>query len=109
VCWSIRSVFDTLDGIDKVTDDLWGCRQLHGEVGCAHAANAGDSPPTIESMKTMRDFMWRRKHDGGHPGTHAGGRPGIDAHGASTSTKPKNDDSFYFRRKSSRTPTSNAA
>src|SRR3982074_2018547 len=22
VCWSIRSVFDTLDGVDKVTDDL---------------------------------------------------------------------------------------
>ena len=37
VCWSIRSVFDTLDGVDTLTDDI---QQLVPEPGAARHADA---------------------------------------------------------------------
>ena len=39
VCWAIRSVFDTLDGIDTMTDDI---QQLVPEHGTPRRADAAD-------------------------------------------------------------------
>src|SRR5258707_12618065 len=57
VCWSIRSVFDTLDGIDKVTDDLGSVVNSTARLDTLMPQVLATLPPTIASMKTMRDFM----------------------------------------------------
>jgi putative drug exporter of the RND superfamily len=96
VCWSIRSVFDTLDGIDKVTDDLGSVVDSTERLDVLMPQMLADLPPTIASMKTMRDFM---------VASHST-MAGIQAHmqeAAQGSTlmgqyfdEAKNDDSFYL-------------
>jgi RND superfamily putative drug exporter len=96
VCWSIRSVFDTLDGIDKVTDDLGTVVNSTERLDVLMPQMLADLPPTIAAMKTMRDFM---------VASHST-MAGIQAHmqeAAQGSTlmgqyfdEAKNDDSFYL-------------
>jgi RND superfamily putative drug exporter len=96
VCWSLRSVFDTLDGIDKVTDDLGSVVDSTAKLDTLMPQILATLPPTIASMKTMRDFM---------VSSHST-MAGIQAHqqeGAQGSTlmgqyfdEAKNDDSFYL-------------
>ncbi len=43
VCWSLRSVFDTLDGVDKVTDDLGSVVNSTEQLDTPHAPDPGDS------------------------------------------------------------------
>ncbi len=42
VCWSIRSIFDTLDGIDMMTDDIQQLMPGHGAAGLPYAADGRD-------------------------------------------------------------------
>jgi RND superfamily putative drug exporter len=96
VCWSIRSVFDTIDGIDQVTDDLGSVVNSTEQLDKLMPQMLATLPPTIASMKTMRDFM---------VASHST-MAGIQAHmqeAAEGSTQmgqyfdeAKNDDSFYL-------------
>ena len=96
VCWSIRSVFDTLDGVDKVTDDLGSVVNATEKLDTLMPQMLADLPPVIASLKTMRDFILS---------THST-MAGIQAHmqeSAEGSTlmgqyfdEAKNDDSFYL-------------
>jgi RND superfamily putative drug exporter len=56
-CWSLRSVFDSLDGIDAMTDQFQG---LLGDMDTLDALTpqlVEQMLPTIETMKTMRTMM----------------------------------------------------
>src|ERR1700759_4808118 len=96
VCWSLRSVFDTIDGIDKLSDDLGSVINAPQQLDVLMPQILAPLPPTIESMKTMRDFM---------VASHST-MAGIQAHmqeAAQGSTlmgqyfdEAKNDDSFYL-------------
>ncbi len=96
VCWSIRSVFDTLDGIDKLTDDIGTVVLSTEKLDTLMPQMLATLPPTIAAMKTMRDFM---------VASHST-MAGIQAHmqeAAQGSTlmgqyfdEAKNDDSFYL-------------
>jgi RND superfamily putative drug exporter len=95
-CWSIRSIFDTLDGIDEIADQLQVLTGSLDHLDQLMPQILATLPPTIASMKTMRDFM---------VATHST-MAGIQAHqqeGAEGSTlmgqyfdEAKNDDSFYL-------------
>jgi putative drug exporter of the RND superfamily len=95
-CWSIRSIFDTLDGIDEIADQLQVLTGSLDHLDQLMPQMLATLPPTIASMKTMRDFM---------VATHST-MAGIQAHqqeGAEGSTlmgqyfdEAKNDDSFYL-------------
>jgi len=95
-CWSLRSVFDTLDGIDELADQLQVMTRSLDHLDQLMPQMLATLPPTIESMKTMRDFM---------VATHST-MAGIQAHQqelAQGSTlmgnyfdEAKNDDSFYL-------------
>jgi putative drug exporter of the RND superfamily len=96
VCWSIKSVFDTLDGIDELSNDLGPVVNATERLDTLMPQMLADLPPTIASMKTMRDFM---------VASHST-MAGIQAHmqeAAQGSTlmgqyfdEAKNDDSFYL-------------
>ncbi|HXO11363.1 MAG TPA: RND family transporter, partial [Mycobacterium sp.] len=95
-CWSLRSIFDTLDGIDILADQLQVMTGSLDHLDQLMPQVLATLPPTIESMKTMRDFM---------VATHST-MAGIQAHQqelAQGSTlmgnyfdEAKNDDSFYL-------------
>jgi putative drug exporter of the RND superfamily len=95
-CWAIRSVFDSLDGIDALADKFQTLTGSIDQLDTLMPQMLATLPPTIESMKTMRDFM---------VSTHST-MAGIQAHqqeGAEGATlmgqyfdEAKNDDSFYL-------------
>jgi RND superfamily putative drug exporter len=57
MCWSLRSIFDTLDGIDVLSDDLDSLTVDLHKLDELMPQMLAILPPTIESMKNMRDFM----------------------------------------------------
>jgi RND superfamily putative drug exporter len=95
-CWSLRSVFDTLDGIDEEADKLQSLTGDLDQMDQLMPQMLAALPPTIASMKTMRDLMLANHST----------MAGIQAHqqeGAQGSTlmgqyfdEAKNDDSFYL-------------
>jgi RND superfamily putative drug exporter len=96
VCWSLRSIFDSLDGIDQVADKLQGLTGDLDQIDHLMPQMAATLPPTIESMKTMRDLMLS---------THstAAGLQARMQESAEGSTlmgqyfdEARNDDSFYL-------------
>jgi RND superfamily putative drug exporter len=96
ICWSLRSIFDVLDGVDILTDDTESMVKDLDKMDSLMPQLVADLPPTIRSMSKMRDFMLS---------THST-MAGILAHmqeGAEGSTlmgkyfdEAKNDDSFYL-------------
>jgi RND superfamily putative drug exporter len=96
VCQSVRSVFDTLDGVDKMADQLQGLTGDLDQMDRLMPQMLATLPPTIASMKTMQGFMLSMHST----------MAGIQAHTqelAQGSTlmgqyfdEAKNDDSFYL-------------
>jgi RND superfamily putative drug exporter len=96
ICWSLRSLFDALDGIDALTDELQNLQGDLDKMDQLMPRLAADLLPTINSMKAMRDFMLSNHST----------MAGIQAHqqeAAQDSTlmgqyfdEAKNDDSFYL-------------
>ncbi|BBZ42073.1 MMPL/RND family transporter [Mycobacterium conspicuum] len=96
VCWSLRSIFDTLDDIDLMADDIGKTVKDVDKLDTLMPQVLADLPKTIESMQRMRDYMLA---------THSS-MAGIQRHmqeNAEGSTmmgnyfdQAKNDDSFYL-------------
>ena len=96
VCWTLRSIFDALDGIDQISEQLTGLSGDLDRLDKLMPQLLVDFPKMIDSMKRMRDFMLS---------THST-MAGIQAHmqeGAEGATlmgqyfdEAKNDDSFYL-------------
>jgi putative drug exporter of the RND superfamily len=96
VCWSLRSLFDALDGIDELSQQFTGITTDFDHLDRLMPQLLADFPKTIDSMKSMRNFMLS---------THSA-MAGIQHHmqeGAEGSTmmgnyfdEAKNDDTFYL-------------
>jgi RND superfamily putative drug exporter len=96
VCVPLRAIFDALDGIDSLADQFGTLTVSLDQLDKLMPQMLATLPPTIDSMKTMRDFMLS---------SHSM-MAGIQAHqqeGAEGSTlmgqyfdEAKNDDSFYL-------------
>ena len=57
VCWSIRSVFDTLDGIDTLTDDIQQLVPELEKLDTLMPQLVALMPSQIETMKSMKTMM----------------------------------------------------
>ncbi len=57
VCWSIRSVFDTLDGVDTTTDDVQALLPDLERLDSLLPQLQAMLPPQIETMKSMQKMM----------------------------------------------------
>jgi RND superfamily putative drug exporter len=96
VCWSIRSVFDTLDGIDTMTDDFQNLVPDLHKLDLLTAQMRTLMPPMIETMKSMRTMQLTLES------TQAGQQDQIAAMQENQSAmgkafdEAKNDDSFYL-------------
>jgi putative drug exporter of the RND superfamily len=96
MCWSLRSIFDALDGIDEISEEFTGLTTDFDHLDRLMTQLLADFPRMIDSMKTMRDSIMS---------THSS-MAGIQTHmqeGAEGSTmmgkyfdEAKNDDTFYL-------------
>lgn len=57
VCHALRSVFDSLDGIDALADQISGLTTDLDKLDKLMPQMQATLLPTIDSMRTMRDFM----------------------------------------------------
>jgi putative drug exporter of the RND superfamily len=56
VCWSIRSIFDTLDGIDTMTDDIKNLLPDMEKLDTLMPQMVALMPSMIETMKSMKNI-----------------------------------------------------
>lgn len=57
VCWSLRSVFDTLDGIDVMTEDINNLLPLMQRLDTLMPQLTAMMPEMIQTMKSMKAQM----------------------------------------------------
>ncbi len=96
VCWSMRSVFDTLDGIDTMTDDFQTVIPDMDKMSALTKQMVTVMPPQIETMKNMKMYMQMMyATQKGQLDQQAEGQKNSSAMGEAFD-KSKNDDSFYL-------------
>lgn len=96
VCWALRSAFDALDGVDKLTDDLGGLVKDTDRLDALMPQLISLLPPIIDATTTMRTMTLTMYS------TFAGLLDQMDAAQQNASAmgqafdSAKNDDSFYL-------------
>lgn len=96
ICWSIRSVFDGIDGVDEVSDKLQDLVKDLDQLDVIMPQMLAQFPPMIATMQSMRTMMLTMHS------TMAGvfGQMDEMANNATAMGKAfdsaKNDDSFYL-------------
>ena len=96
ICWALRSVFDALDGVDKLTDDLGGLVKDTDRLDSLIPQLISLLPPIIDATTTMRTMTMTMYS------TFTGLLDQMDASQQNASAMgqafdaAKNDDSFYL-------------
>jgi RND superfamily putative drug exporter len=57
ICWSLRSIFDTLDGIDDITDKMRNLLKDLDQLDLLMPQLLAEFPPMIATMQSMRTMM----------------------------------------------------
>jgi RND superfamily putative drug exporter len=96
VCWAMRSVFDTLDGIDTMTDDIQSLLPEMDKLDSLTSQLRTLMPPMISTMKSMQTIQLTMQS------TQSGMYDQMQAMQENQSAmgkafdEAKNDDSFYL-------------
>jgi putative drug exporter of the RND superfamily len=96
VCWALRSVFESLDGVDKLTDDLGGLVKDTDKLDMLMPQLISLLPPIIDATATMRTMTMTMYS------TFSGLLDQMDAAQQNASAMgqafdaARNDDSFYL-------------
>jgi putative drug exporter of the RND superfamily len=96
VCSSIRSVFDTLDGVDTMTDDIQNLMPLMERLDALMPELTAMMPAMIQTMKNMKAMMLGMySTQKGMQDQAAAMQENASAMGEAFDAS-KNDDSFYL-------------
>jgi putative drug exporter of the RND superfamily len=96
ICWSLRSVFDTLDGIDSLTDDIEHLLPDLDHLDALIPQMLTLLPPMISTMQTMQTMMLTmRSTFKGLQDQMQAMQQNATAMGQAFDAS-KNDDSFYL-------------
>jgi len=96
VCWSIRSIFDTLDGIDTMTDDIKNLLPDLEHLDQLMPQLVALMPSMIETMKSMKTMMLTMyATQKGMQDQQTAGSENATAMGQAFDAA-QNDDSFYL-------------
>jgi putative drug exporter of the RND superfamily len=96
VCWALRSVFDTLDGINVMTDDIKDILPEMRRLDTLMPQMVALMPEMISNMKTMRTMMLTMyQSQKGQQDQMAAMSEDADAMGEAFDDS-MNDDSFYL-------------
>ena len=95
-CWAIRSVFDTLDGINTMTDDIQELVPQLEKLDELMPQLVALMPSQIETMKTMKQMMLTMyQTQKGQQDQQAAASENASAMGEAFDDA-RNDDSFYL-------------
>ena len=81
ICWAIRSVFDTLDGIDTMTADIQNLLPDMEHLDTLMPQMVTLMPPMIESMRVMRTMMLTMYQPEGYAASDGGDAGELDRDG----------------------------
>jgi RND superfamily putative drug exporter len=96
VCWSIRSIFDTLDGIDTMTDDIQNLMPLMDRLDQLMPQLVAIMPSMIQTMKNMKNItLTMYQSQKGQQDQMKALQENSTAMGQAFDAS-KNDDSFYL-------------
>jgi RND superfamily putative drug exporter len=96
VCWALRSVFDALDGVDKLTDDLGGLVKDTDKLDTLMPQLISLLPPIIDATTTMRTMtMTMYSTFSGLLDQMDAAQQNVSAMGQAFDAA-RNDDSFYL-------------
>jgi RND superfamily putative drug exporter len=96
ICWSIRSVFDTLDGIDTMSDDIQNLMPDLDHMDALMPQLLTLLPPMLATMKSMKTTMLTMHSTmAGLQDQMAATQKNATAMGQAFDAS-KNDDSFYL-------------
>jgi RND superfamily putative drug exporter len=96
ICWSIRSVFDTLDGIDTMTDDIQNLMPDLEKLDTLMPQLVAVMPAQIETMRSMRQItLTMYQSQKSQQDQMKAMQDNSTAMGKAFDTS-KNDDSFYL-------------
>jgi RND superfamily putative drug exporter len=96
ICWSIRSVFDTLDGIDTLSDDIGNLLPDLDHLDTLIPQMLTLLPPMISTMQSMKTMMLTMHSTmGGLQDQMQAMQQNATAMGQAFDAS-KNDDSFYL-------------
>jgi RND superfamily putative drug exporter len=96
VCWAIRSVFDTLDGINTMTDDIQELLPLMERLDTLMPQMVALMPEMISTMQTMKTMMLTQyQTQKGMQDQMAAAQENSEAMGEAFDAS-MNDDSFYL-------------
>ncbi|MEV3900969.1 MMPL family transporter [Mycobacterium sp. NPDC050551] len=96
LCWSMRSVFDTLDGIDTLTDDIQALVPELERLDSLMPQLISLMPQQIETMKSMKTMMLTmHASQKGQQDQQSAMQDKSNAMGDAFD-KSRNDDSFYL-------------
>jgi RND superfamily putative drug exporter len=96
ICWSLRSLFDSLDGVDKLSDDFGDLMRDVDKLDVIVPQLDAQLPPLIATLKTVRGLTMTLTS------TFSGLTDQIDAFSKNATAMgqafdaAKNDDSFYL-------------
>jgi putative drug exporter of the RND superfamily len=95
-CWAIRSVFDTLDGINTMTDDIQALLPDLEKLDALMPQLVALMPSQIETMKSMKTMMLTMyQTQKGQQDQQASASENSSAMGEAFDDS-RNDDSFYL-------------
>ena len=110
VCWSLRSIFDALDGIDTMTDDIQSLLPVMDHLDTLMPQMTALMPEMIQNMKNMKTTMLTHVFDPERACRISSGRSsGTPPPWARRSTRPRTTTPSTCPRKPSTTPNSNGA
>ncbi len=96
VCWAIRSIFDTLDGIDTMTDDIQNLMPDMERLDTLMPQMVALMPSMIDTMKSMKTMMLTMyQTQNGMQQQQKAMQDNSSAMGEAFDAA-KNDDSFYL-------------
>ena len=96
ICWSIRSVFDTLDGIDTMSDDIRNLMPDMDKIDAIMPQMLTLLPPMITTMQSMRTMMLTMQSTFGGLQDQMGAMQKNQTAMGQAFDASKNDDSFYL-------------
>ena len=96
ICWALRSVFDSLDGVDEIADKLGDLVKDLDQIDVIMPQLLAQLPPMIGMMQSMKTMMLTMHS------TMSGTMGEMDENSSNATAMAKafdaakNDDSFYF-------------
>jgi RND superfamily putative drug exporter len=96
VCWTLRSMFDAIDGVNSMTDDIQAMMPDMERLDALMPKMVALMPPMVETMKSMKSMMLTMHQSQNNMQQQTAEMQENSTAMGEAFDKAKNDDSFYL-------------